>query len=485
MNQNPSPDETEEFLRSLHACPRVRDIAFHAVNEGRLLTHADRMTVLVKQGSSLIVEAVTGQKQPRNSSPELVLLRKVANVSLNSGEPVHYEGASENQQAPFSSSSALVDYISESGATSLSILPLTNGETDRPFGCLVSESFQSAPKSVNRHAGLEILAAHTSSALYKSLKYENILFRSVLLRAGLACKWLFQSKRTLITGLSLAIVCLGLLLFLFPWEYRITCNGTLIPSDRQDIFAPWDAEVKQVLVADGDDVKSGQLLLNLSSNDLDIEAVALEAVIREKKKLLSALDAQIDTAERQGSYDESIQLQGDAKKTEVEIEGNTERLELVRKRLKSLDISAPFPGKVVGFKLRQLLQDRPVQRGERLLQLMQTQGVWRLELSVPERYVGHLMQAYKDQENLKVDFVLSTAVEESYLASVESIATRVEESEQEGSFVEAIASVLPDQELEGKHIGARVIAKVNCGEKSLGYCLFGDVIDFFRRRLWF
>jgi hypothetical protein len=30
-----------------------------------------------------------------------------------------------------------------------------------------------------------------------------------------------------------------------------------------------------------------------------------------------------------------------------------------------------------------------------------------------------------------------------------------------------------------------VIAKINCGKKALGYVLFGDVIEFFRKKLWF
>lgn len=33
-------------------------------------------------------------------------------------------------------------------------------------------------------------------------------------------------------------------------------------------------------------------------------------------------------------------------------------------------------------------------------------------------------------------------------------------------------------------IGAEVIAKINCGKKPLGYVLFGDVIEFLRKRLW-
>ena len=33
-------------------------------------------------------------------------------------------------------------------------------------------------------------------------------------------------------------------------------------------------------------------------------------------------------------------------------------------------------------------------------------------------------------------------------------------------------------------IGAEVRSKISCGKRSLGYVLFGDVIEFVRQRLW-
>ena len=35
-----------------------------------------------------------------------------------------------------------------------------------------------------------------------------------------------------------------------------------------------------------------------------------------------------------------------------------------------------------------------------------------------------------------------------------------------------------------KFFGAEVIAKIDCGRRSLGYVLFGDVIEFIRKRFW-
>ena len=41
-----------------------------------------------------------------------------------------------------------------------------------------------------------------------------------------------------------------------------------------------------------------------------------------------------------------------------------------------------------------------------------------------------------------------------------------------------------DQLPRQPRIGAEVRAKINCGEKSLGYVLFGDVVEFVQKYFW-
>jgi hypothetical protein len=33
-------------------------------------------------------------------------------------------------------------------------------------------------------------------------------------------------------------------------------------------------------------------------------------------------------------------------------------------------------------------------------------------------------------------------------------------------------------------IGADAVARIDCGNRSLGYVLFGDAVEFIQRRLW-
>lgn len=50
---------------------------------------------------------------------------------------------------------------------------------------------------------------------------------------------------------------------------------------------------------------------------------------------------------------------------------------------------------------------------------------------------------------MKVEFVLATAVEYSFEAKLTSLATRTEESETDGSVIEAIALLLNESEMPG------------------------------------
>ncbi len=63
------------------------------------------------------------------------------------------------------------------------------------------------------------------------------------------------------------------------------------------------------------------------------------------------------------------------------------------------------------------------------------------------------------------------------------MSTRADASPAGGSVIEL--HVEPTgQALPEYRIGAEVNAKVHCGQRSLFYVLFGDVVEFIRKRLW-
>jgi hypothetical protein len=135
--------------------------------------------------------------------------------------------------------------------------------------------------------------------------------------------------------------------------------------------------------------------------------------------------------------------------------------------------------------------NRPVQRGEKLMEVMDDTQDWVLELEIPEHRMGHVLRRQRelDRQDLPVEFLLATTSETTFNGKLEASSTRSVVSEEEGTVVEAFADIDPAEMprlKEHLRIGAEVRAKVNCGRKTLGYVLFGDVIEWVLRRwmLW-
>jgi hypothetical protein len=110
---------------------------------------------------------------------------------------------------------------------------------------------------------------------------------------------------------------------------------------------------------------------------------------------------------------------------------------------------------------------------------------WRLEVDIPENRIGHILEAQQKRhdERLPVSYMLATATEATYKGQLESLSTRSVASESEGTVVPVFVDLVQPSP-PSPRIGAEVKAKIDCGYASLGYVLFGDVIEFLRKWFW-
>ena len=115
---------------------------------------------------------------------------------------------------------------------------------------------------------------------------------------------------------------------------------------------------------------------------------------------------------------------------------------------------------------------------------MDEKGDWQLELEIAEHRVGRILKAQQELgESLPIEYRLLTSPESSFQATLKSLATRTVTAEEEGSVLEARAS-LDENKLPSRAIGADVRARIGCGKSCLGDVLFGDVIEFIQKYLW-
>ena len=169
---------------------------------------------------------------------------------------------------------------------------------------------------------------------------------------------------------------------------------------------------------------------------------------------------------------------------------NIEReLALVRDKQQQLTIVAPQRGQVVTWKVRDLLLQRPVVRGQGLLTLANPDGPWELELYLPERRLKHVQAAAaKPSDNRSAARRRRSscrAIRARRFTAASSRSNRRPKSAATKGTRCSSASPSRKQQLPPLHDQTTVTAKLNCGRTSIGYAWFCDLIETVQTKVLF
>lgn len=490
----------ERIAFELHRSLLIPQVADVAANDGKLLLGCDRLSVAVLRGRRTQIQAVSGQDQVNRRSEEIRSLTALARAALDVREPLRFCGTTE-QFSP-GVETLLTRHVELTAARLILVVPLyapppkqppdADDRPDarpkpRPIGCLIVEQFAEnrLPESAEERLGL--LADQLGAALGNAIAHQNVWLLPLRRWLGRGIDWFrgrLLAKTLLVLGVLAAVT---LALVFVPCEYRVEADGQLFPVEQRRVFTPWDGVVSQISVQSGQKVSAGTELLRVYNDELHASRVATESELLEKRQLLLSLQAEIDTAARQGDRRAELQLKGKLQETRLQLIGLDEQLAILVAREESLVLRAPIDGVVATFQVEELLLNRPVARGELLLEVMDEAQEWRLELHVPEYRMGHLLRASQRAEGgvLDVEYVLATDAVATFRGRLTpaSIATRSEVAGDAGTVVRIHVETAADQ-LPLRRIGAQATAKINCGRRSLGYVLFGDVWEFLERFFW-
>ena len=503
-----SPDfsrSLRQLTLSLQRTLVTSDVARTAVNDGRLVIGCDRLSLVVRQGSGARTLAISGQERINRRSNVVRSLNALAARVLATGEPLVCTGAVD-EFAP-QIQQPLVEFLQASGARRVMLLPLcqpavplrpdqttapANDSRSRVRGVLIVEQFAGSLPDPELRPRAELVAEHLGPVLAHALANGRIFLRSLWLSLGESLAWLFGRRLWATLAVITALIGGGIALAVIPWTYRVEAQGKLMPVLRRQVFAPSDGSVLTIQVKSGDRVEIGQVLITLKNDELQQQLQQAQNSLNEKRQQLASTKAELEALDPGATPDQEIQLHGKHQQIQAEIEGIDQQLQLLEEETAGLTIHAAQAGTVTTFHLDQLLSNRPVRRGELLLEIMDESGPWQLEVDVPERRMGHLLRASQRQPvpangdapaGLPVEFVMATAPETAYTGQVWEMSTRTAVSQQQETVVPVIIST-ETAALPQRRIGAEVRARVACGQHSLGYVLFGDAVDLVRRWLW-
>lgn len=180
----------------------------------------------------------------------------------------------------------------------------------------------------------------------------------------------------LVAGASMVfLISVGLI----PAPYRVTCKTIVRPVGERVLLAPFEATLLECVVAPGDEVRVGDVLIRLDGRPFLLE--------------LESLRADLGHAAKKQSIAMAAGQMADAQLAELEEKQLQYKIQLIEERLAQLEIHSPMNGVIISGDLRSAVGN-PFKLGDPLLEIAGLDRI-RLELEVPETEI-HFVAAGSD-----------------------------------------------------------------------------------------
>jgi len=256
-----------------------------------------------------------------------------------------------------------------------------------------------------------------------------------------------------------AAVLAALALLAVPLPWRVSAPAHLEGSVQRAVVAAADGFLQQANVRPGDPVRAGQVLAQLSTQDLDLERRRRESELAQHENAFRVAQARNDRAQMVISESRA----GEARALLSLAESQLERSQLV----------APFDGIVIKGDLTRNL-GAPVQKGE-VLMVLSPSDSFRLIVQVDEADIAAVHPGQKGQ------LALAARPEQPLRFTARRVVPVAAAADGRNYFeVEAV----PDEAQPGLRPGLSGVAKIEVGRKPLAWLLFHRAAAWLRLAAW-
>ena len=469
-------DRVATLCQSLHATLDRQRIALDLANDGATALRLDRVSVLLADESGFRLESATAVQD----------LNRRANAS-RAIEQLVFEVRQLGVALPWTSADsshvAARAYLQESGATRVRVEPLgpKPGSWNDACGAVVWESFGSEPLNPD-YDGVAEVCRHASLALANSATLDSQGLSGRLLR------WKALARSRQARTITAVMVGVMLALAVIPADLELEAHGQVQPARRRSVFAPADGIITQVAVSNAALVAAGEPLAVMRNSELDLEEQRVRGEIATTNARLAAVRAARVEHDRRGSNSSSAgQLTADEEELKQSQASLHRQLEIVNRRTAEMTLRSPLAGQVVRWDMIRSLESRPVRQGQLLMQVVDPAGPWEIELRIPDRHLRHVLAAQsaaKEPHGVPVRFLFRMSPNATFSAKLNGVnlATDLDPA---GELTTLATVTLNPKEIPDLRPGSSVIAKIDCGRRSLGYVWLRELLEFLQTRVLF
>jgi hypothetical protein len=515
--------QLEAFARQVHNSLNPTEVSYHVANEGRRLIECDRVSIAVRHyGSKARIEAVSGADVVERRSNLIRLMQKLCEEVILWGEKLVFNGSRDDSLPP-KVLTALDAYLAESNSKLLVVQPLKDDrETGRrpPRSALCMECFEPPAEPQQLLARLDVVARHSTPALYNAVEHRRIPGRLIWqpiakLQDGIGGK----AKAISATVVGLVSFLLAAL-FLVPYELKMDSTGKLYPQVRRVVYAPTGGHIQEFKVEPQNVVAEGGDLAVMWSSDLFKKLTELDAAIKGAMEEKGAAEQLAAGGGGQTNKEQSSSWESAENKREILRRRQLELTQFIERNHANPDphnygefyLKAPsftpeersHVGRpewtVLSGNFKDEWHNKFAKPSDPILKVGAKDGPWEIELRIPQKHISQVHKAfeYNGVEALDVDFLLRSDPTRTYRGklyrdgiSSEAIPNRDEKDESEPEVIAYVR--IDDPGIEAKErlsrealtSGTEVRAKIRCGKHKLGYSLFYGVWEFLYEKVVF
>ena len=478
----------DQFSQHLGQSLELADVCAVIANDGRQLLACDRISVLVRVGSSYRLQAASGVERVNPRAGAVRSLESLAALVAELKQPV-WQSAGNIDSAPEGATlgrlnESLGRHLQESGAVCFGAIPLESTDPgSSPAAILTFEHFQPVADWPGGKSRAASLVERSTPIVCAAIERNAIPWRGLWLSIQQGPRFLRRPATVL------GIVVLGIVigaLALIPAEFTVTGHAELWPQRRRDVFASTSGIVDRILVDHGDDVKENQELIVLRDPELeqDVPRMAGE-IATTTERLRSVQIARLTGGVAPDAVSRARQLTAEEEELKERLKTMERQRLLIEERRQRLTLRSPIAGRVLTWDTAQHLSARPVERGQSLLTIGETNGPWIVEIHVADKDAGYMLRAQKTLGTaLDVDFLLPSEPGRTHRGKVYDVALASESNDRSSGHVRVLVE-FDSAQVEQLRPGATAIPRIRCGRWSLGYVWLHDLIDAIRIQLLF